>query len=765
MPPTRVTKQEALDYHADDPPGKLAVVATKPSATQRDLSLAYTPGVAEPCLEIARDPETSYRYTGKGNLVAVVTNGTAVLGLGNIGALAGKPVMEGKAVLFKKFADINVFDIEVAETDPVAFVETVKRIAPTFGGINLEDIKAPECFEIEDRLKQELSIPVFHDDQHGTAIISSAALLNALDLQGKRLSDVRIVMTGAGAAAISCARLYVRLGARRENILLCDRTGVVHRGRTENMNRWKEEFAAETRARTVADALVGADVFVGLSGPGVVTAAMLKTMAQRPVIFAMANPTPEVDYDEAKQARPDAIVATGRSDYPNQVNNVLGYPFIFRGALDVRARSINEDMKIAAARALAALAREDVPDEVIDAYGGQNLRFGPEYIIPKPFDHRVLLWVAPAVAKAAMESGVAGRRVDLAAYREELEARLGKSYQVMRIVLNKAKRNPKRVLFPEGEHEKILRAAQILSDEGIAQPVLVGSAATIRSRLKEMGLDVTPEIIDPDTIPESELADMAQELYALRARKGVTLVEARETLRQPAALAAMLVRRGRADAFLGGLTTHYPETLRPCLQIIGTRPEASRVVGLYLMTLKNQVFFFADATVNIDPDSEALAEIAIQAANVARRFDVDPRVAMLSFSNFGSTRHPLADKVARAVSIVRRRDPSLVVDGEMQADTAVVPEILRGTYPFSRLKEPANVLVFPDLAAANVAYKLLQRLADAQAIGPILEGMARPVHVLQRGDEVSDVVNMAAIAVVEAQEMEGEFPPRVRMEP
>jgi malate dehydrogenase (oxaloacetate-decarboxylating)(NADP+) len=745
----KVTKDEVLHYHEYPTPGKIEVVPTKPTATQRDLSLAYTPGVAIPCKEIERDPDLAYRYTRKGNLVAVISNGTAVLGLGDIGALSGKPVMEGKGLLFKKFADIDVFDIEVDEKDPQKFIDVVERVAPTFGGINLEDIKAPECFIIEDALKAKLDIPVFHDDQHGTAIISSAALLNALELQGKDIAKARIVMTGAGAASIACARMYVQLGAKREHITMCDRAGVVFRGRKENMNKWKEEFAAPTKARTLAEALKGADVFIGLSGPGVVKPEMLKAMAANPVIFAMANPDPEVTYDDAKRTRPDAIVATGRSDFPNQVNNVLGYPFIFRGALDTRAKAINEPMKVAAVRALASLAREDVPDEVIHAYGGTAMRFGPEYIIPKPFDHRVLLWVAPAVAKAAMDTRVARVPLDLAQYRDQLEARLGKSMEMMRIIFNKAKRSPKRIVFPEGENEKILRAAQIVADEGIAHPVLIGDSQLIRSKLKELGLDVKPTVIDLRNSPRLE--GFAQRLVQLRGRKGVTILEARELVKQPAYFAAMLVEQGEADGFIGGLTTHYPDTLRPCLQAIGMSRDSKRVVGLYMMTIKKKVFFFADATVNIDPTAEDLAEIAIQAARVAKRFDIAPKVAMLSFSNFGSTRHPAAEKVARAVQLVRQRAPDLEVDGELQADTAVVPELL-AEYPFARLKDAANVLIFPDLEAANIAYKLLQRLADAEATGPILEGMAKPVHVLQRGDEVSDVVNMTAIAVVEAQE-------------
>jgi malate dehydrogenase (oxaloacetate-decarboxylating)(NADP+) len=718
-----IREQDALDYHATGRRGKLEVVATKPCLTQRDLSLAYTPGVAAPCLAIQERPEDAYRYTGKGNLVAVVSNGTAVLGLGDIGALAGKPVMEGKAVLFKRFADIDVFDIEVASHDPDEVIRVVRAIAPTFGGINLEDIKAPECFEIEETLKRELAIPVFHDDQHGTAIISGAALLNALDLVGKPIGEARVVFNGSGAAGIACARYYLSLGVRRENLVLCDREGVIWEGREKGMNPYKAALAARTEARTLAEALVDADVFVGLSAANCVTPRMVQSMAPKPILFAMANPDPEITYDEAKAARPDVIMATGRSDYPNQVNNVLGFPFIFRGALDVRALAINEPMKRAATQALADLAREDVPDSVMKAYGVSRLHFGPDYLIPKPFDHRVLLWEAAAVARAAMETGVAQVEVNLDDYREQLERRLGKSREVMRIVLNQAKRQPKRVVFPEGEHEKVLRAAQILVAEGLARPVLLGEEAKIQELARQHDL-------------------------------GVTRAEARELLRNRTVFGAMMVRQGDADALVAGVTQHYPDTLRPALQIIEVREDVSRVAGLFLMILKDRVLFFADTTVNIDPTAEELAEIAILSAEVARRFHVEPRIAMLSFSNFGSARHAFVDKVKRATEIVRLRAPGLVVDGEMQADTAVVPELAGEFYPFSPLKGDANVLVFPDLQSANAAYKLVYRLGGAEAIGPILVGMRRPVHVLQQGMEVKDVVNMAAVAVVEAQEAE-----------
>ncbi len=748
-----ITEYEALEYHRQGRRGKIEIVPTKPCITQRDLSLAYTPGVAIPCLKIKENPDDAYEYTAKGNLVAVVSNGTAVLGLGDIGALAGKPVMEGKAVLFKRFADIDAIDIEINSHDPDEIIRVVKLLEPTFGGINLEDIKAPECFYIEETLKRELSIPVFHDDQHGTAIISGAALLNALELVGKRIDEVKVVFNGAGASGIACAQYYLRLGVRRENLILCDSKGVIYKGRKEGMNPWKEALAAETDARTLAEALRGADVFVGLSVANCVTPDMVRSMAERPIIFAMANPDPEISWEEAKAARPDAIMATGRSDYPNQVNNVLGFPFIFRGALDVRATTINEEMKLAATRALAALAKEDVPDAVIRAYGGERLRFGPDYLIPKPFDYRVLIWEASAVAQAAMETGVARLQIDIEEYKERLESRLGKAREVMRVVINQAKRDPKRVVFPEGENERVLRAAHILVDEGIARPVLLGNPERIRSAAEELGIALEQiEIIDPLQSPKFE--EYAQELYQLRQRKGVTISEARTLMRNPTVYGAMMVRKGDADALIAGVTQHYPDTIRPALQIIQMRDGVSRVSGLFMMILKDKVYFFADTTVNIEPTAEELAEIAICAAEVARRFHIEPRIAMLSFSNFGSAKHRFVEKVRRATELVRERAPELMVDGEMQADTAVVPELIEEHYPFSTLKGGANVLIFPDLQSANIAYKLVQRLGGAEAIGPILMGMRKPVHVLQRGCEVKDIVNIAAIAVVDAQEVE-----------
>ncbi|HEY2017244.1 MAG TPA: NADP-dependent malic enzyme [Bryobacteraceae bacterium] len=749
----KIRPEDALEYHSSSPAGKVSVTPTKPCRTQRDLSLAYTPGVAVPCLEIERDPSLAYKYTAKANLVAVVSNGTAVLGLGNIGALAGKPVMEGKGVLFKRFADIDVFDIELDTENADEIIRTCQILEPTFGGINLEDIKAPECFYIEEQLRKTMKIPVFHDDQHGTAIISGAGMLNALEISGKEISTIRVVFSGAGASAISCAEHYVRLGVKRENILMCDTKGVIYEGRTEGMNPYKARFAAKTEARTLADALVGADVFFGLSSAGCVTGEMILPMGPYPVIFALANPDPEITYDEAVAARPDAIVATGRSDYPNQVNNVLGFPFIFRGALDVRATTINDEMKLAATRALAALAKEDVPDSVLRAYGVDRLEFGRDYIIPKPFDPRVLIWEASAVAQAAMETGVAQMPVDLVQYREELEKRLGKAHEIMRGMIHKARKQPKRVVFTEGEEGKILRACQILLDEKIAVPILLGNEEKIRAKTAELRLHLNGvQIVDPAHF--ARLGEYTEEFYSLRQRKGITRTEAEQAILNHTTFGSVMVRLGDADALIGGLTTHYPDTIRPALQVIEVRPELKRVAGVYvLITAKGEIYFLADASVNIEPTAEDLAEIAIMAAEKARRFNQEPRVAMLSFSNFGSTRHPLADKVRRAVDLVRQRAPGLMVDGEMQADTAVVPQIIEETYPFSTLKGGANVLVFPNLESGNIAYKLLQRLGGAELIGPLLTGLSRPVHVLQRGSEVNDIVHVAAVAVVDAQEV------------
>jgi malate dehydrogenase (oxaloacetate-decarboxylating)(NADP+) len=745
---------EALAYHCEGRKGKIQVVPTKPTATQSDLSLAYTPGVAEPCREIARDPLAVWQYTARGNLVAVITNGTAVLGLGDIGPLAAKPVMEGKAVLFKRFADIDVFDLELATKDVDEIVRTVKLLEPSFGGINLEDIGAPACFEIEARLKKEMAIPVFHDDQHGTAIISAAALLNALEVAAKEIGKVRVVFSGAGAAAFGCLRLYVELGVRKENVLLCDSKGVIYEGRTERMDPVKAEFAAKTDRRTLAEAVAGADVFIGLSVGGLMTQEMVASMAERPIVFAMANPDPEIGYALAKEARDDVIMATGRSDTPNQVNNVLGFPFIFRGALDVRATDINDAMKLAAVRALADLAKEDVPDSVLKAYGLESLRFGAEYLIPKPFDSRVLLRVAPAVAKAAEESGVARVPIaDYEAYHLHLETMISRRLQMMHRILDRARHSPKRVVFPEGEHDKILRAAKILVDEGIAHPVLLARRDVILPKLQELDLDEDRLTLIHTEVSE-KLAAYAEALHEKRRREGVTIVDAQRLLRSRDYFGAMMVELGDADGLLSGLTHHYAETIRPALQMTGVREGVERVAGAYMLIFDDRVFFLADTTVNIDPTAEQLAEIAILTADLARRFGVEPRIAMLSFSNFGSNPHPAAKKVREAVELVWKRAPDLVIDGEMQADTAVLTSILEESYSWSQLDGPANVLIFPELQSANIAYKLLWRLADVEAIGPILLGMEKPVHVLQRGVEVTDIVNMAAICVVDAQERE-----------
>jgi malate dehydrogenase (oxaloacetate-decarboxylating)(NADP+) len=747
-------RDEALDYHSGGRPGKIEVVPSKPTATQRDLSLAYTPGVAVPCLEIAANPADVYKYTAKGNLVAVITNGTAVLGLGNIGPAAGKPVMEGKGVLFKRFADIDVFDIEVDTRDTEEFIRCVKLLEPTFGGINLEDIAAPECFEIEERLKAEMNIPVFHDDQHGTAIISAAALVNALEVAGKKIGEVKIVISGAGAAAMACLRLYIKLGLRKENVLLVDRHGVIFKGRTDDMTPYKEEFAAETSRRSMADAFVDADVFIGLSAGGIVSQEMVRSMAPDPIVFAMANPTPEIGYDEAVEARPDVIMATGRSDFPNQVNNVLGFPFIFRGALDCRATTINDEMKLAASQALANLAKEDVPDSVLRAYGKDRIAFGREYLIPKPFDYRVLLNVPVAVARAAAETGVAQQPIeDYGAYRHRLESMLGRSRGLMHEIYSQARRSPKRIVFPEGDQEKIIRAAKILIDEKLAHPILLVRREEIASLLQKYNVDESKiTIID---IFDCDRYEAYVERFAeLRRRHGITPADARRILNSRNYYAMMMLDAGDADGVISGLRAYYPATLKPALQIVKTRPGVRHVSGAYLLMFKNRMVVLADTTVNIDPDSETLAEIAEQTADTAKRFNLEPRIAMISFSNFGSTQHPSAEKVRNAVQILKKRRPDLVVEGEMQADTAVDPEIAQQDYAWSAVQGNANVLVFANLDAANAAYKLLWRLGGAEVIGPILQGIAKPVHVLQRGVDVNDIVNMAAIAVLDAQEIE-----------
>jgi malate dehydrogenase (oxaloacetate-decarboxylating)(NADP+) len=747
-----VTKQQALDYHFGTCPGKIEVTPTKPCRTQHDLSLAYTPGVAEPCLEIHRNPDDAFKYTGRGNLVAVVTNGTAVLGLGDIGALAAKPVMEGKAVLFKRFAGVNVFDIEISTHDPDEIIKVCQLLEPTFGAINLEDIKAPECFYIEETLKKTMKIPVFHDDQHGTAIISGAALLNALEVAGKDIGKVRVVVNGAGAAGVACAEHYVRLGVKRENIILCDTKGVVYKGRTQGMNSYKERFAINTSLRSLAEAMEHADVFLGLSVKGAITPDMVRSMASRPIVFAMANPDPEISYPEAKASRDDVIMATGRSDYPNQVNNVLGFPSIFRGALDVRATVINEEMKLAATRALANLAKEAVPDSVRRAYGVGRLEFGPDYLIPKPFDPRVLVRASSAVAQAAMETGVAQEPLDIREYREQLERRLGKSHELSRMMIVKAQATRKQVVFPEGNNEKILRACHSILDEKIATPILLGNAATIQSKTAELGLDLQgAQIVDPAASP---LRDRyIQELFRLRQRRGVTLSEARTLIDDCNIFASLMVHMGDADALVAGVSQHFPETIRPALQIIRVREGLHKVAGCYpMVTRTGELYFLADTSVNVDPSAEDLVEIALCTAQEARRFDVVPRVAMLSFSSFGSAKHPSCDKVRKAVELLHIADPTLIVDGEIMADAAVSPEMLEQTYPFSSLKGGANVLIFPDLASANIGYKLLKTIGGAETLGPILMGMSRPVHLLARGAQVEEIVSVVAIAVVDARE-------------
>ncbi|MCX6174061.1 MAG: phosphate acetyltransferase [Ignavibacteriales bacterium] len=745
-----VTKEEALKYHSEGRKGKIEVVPTKPCYTARELSLAYTPGVAEPCREIEKNDDDVYKYTAKGNLVAVVSNGTAVLGLGDIGPHAGKPVMEGKGVLFKRFADIDVFDIELKTHDPKEVIRAVQLMEPTFGGINLEDIKAPECFEIEEELIKTMNIPVFHDDQHGTAIISCAALINAVEIAGKKLDKIHLVVNGAGAAAISCCKLYVAAGVKRENISMFDTKGHVNKKRTD-LNKYKELFAQDNQYADLADGMKEADVFVGLSKGNIVSKEMVKSMAKNPIVFAMANPDPEIKYEDAIDARKDIIMATGRSDYPNQVNNVLGFPFIFRGTLDVRASKINEQMKMAATKALAQLAREKVPEVVLNAYGGKEFSFGPEYIIPKPFDPRVLWNVAPAVAKAAMDTGVAKNPItDWDAYKVQLQERLGYSTEIVRVMVHKAQQNPKKVVFPEGEEEKIIRAANAAYDDNIAKPILLGNEQIIKTRIEDLGYELNKfEIIDPETTKKNE--QYSEVFYKKRQRKGITPRDVKALMHDPNYFAAMMVEMGDADAMVGGLTQHYPQTIRPALQCIGVKEGLKIVSGMYIVIIKRKVYFFADCTVNVDPTPEQLAEIAINAADAVKEFDIIPKIAMLSFSNFGSAPYPQTIKVSNSVKIVKQKRPDLIIDGEMQADTAVVAEKMEKEYPFSSLKGGANVLIFPTLEAGNIAYKLLQRLTDATVIGPILMGMKKPVHVIQRGDTVNDIINMTAIAVVGAK--------------
>ena len=746
----KIRKEVALQYHSDGRPGKMEVIPSKPCATQWDLSLAYTPGVAEPCREIDKDVENVYKYTARGNLVAVVSNGTAILGLGDLGPEASKPVMEGKGVLFKRFADIDVFDLEIKADTPADVIRFCEMLEPTVGGINLEDIHAPDCFEIEQTLKERLDIPVFHDDQHGTAIISGAALMNALELAGKKIDEVRVVFSGAGAAAIATAWHYERLGAKRENLWFVDSKGVINTKR-DNLTPQKARYAVETDAETLADAVAGADVFIGLSIGGLMTPEMVKSMARDPIVFAMANPDPEILPEDALAVRDDVIMATGRSDYPNQVNNVLGFPFIFRGALDVRASTINDAMFIAATKALADLAREDVPESVSAAYEGRHLHFGREYLIPTPFDSRVLLWEASAVAQAAMDTGVARKPVDIEEYKRQLEARLGPARELMRSIMDQAKRTPKRIVLPEGEEPVVVRASHAIVEEGLGTPILLGNPERIRKIAADAEIDIEGvELLDPGA--SDKLDEYVKAFFGRRRRKGITIENARSHMIQPIYYASMMVERGDADTLIGGANMSYPDSLRPALQTIDLMPGIQKVVGLYMLLIKDRLYFFADTTVNIDPDAEILAETAEMTADFVRRLGIEPRVAMLSFSNFGSAPHPSSMKVKQAVELIKERRPDLTVDGEMQADTAVVKGILEKTYPFSDLKQPANVLIFPNLSAANAAYKLLHRIGGAEAIGPVLLGLSRPVHLTQRGATMADITNLAAISVVDAEQ-------------
>ncbi len=750
-----IRKEDALEYHSMGRKGKIEVVTTKPTLTQRDLSLAYSPGVAEPCREIFKDPEKVFEYTAKGNLVAVISNGTAVLGLGDLGPLGGKPVMEGKGVLFKTFADIDVFDIELDSKNIEEIIRTVEVIAPTFGGINLEDISGPDCFIIEEALKKSLDIPVFHDDQHGTAIISGAALLNACEIVGKKLDEIKVVYNGAGASGIACAKFHISLGVNPKNVIMCDTKGVIYKGRTNGMNIYKEDFAVETDRRTLADAFVDADVFVGLSSADVVTQDMVKSMAPDPIIFAMANPDPEISYDLAIAARPDIIMATGRSDYPNQVNNVLGFPFIFRGALDVHAKAINEEMKQAAAHALAKLAKEEVPESVKRAYEGTEMSFGRKYIIPTPFDPRVLTWVAPAVAKAAMETGVARTPIEnMEKYIESLEVRMGRTHELMTKVFSKARKNPKRIVLPEGENPKIIKAAIIAVDTKIAKPILIGTEEKIRAVAEENNYDLTGiEIIDPRKYAHTE--KFIEDYYQLRQRKGITRNEARKNmLLDRNYFGAMMVKNCEADGMVSGLTKHYPDTLRPALEIIGKQENYSVVSGMYIINTKSQTFFLADTTVNIDPNAEQLADITLQTSEFVKNFDITPKVALLSYSNFGSVKGEIPTKIQASLKIIHEKNPTLMVDGDMQADTAVSPDVLEQFFPFSTLKGAANVLIFPNLVSGNTAFKLLNRIGKARLTGPVILGLNKPINVLHRADEINQIVELIAITVVDVQQKE-----------
>lgn len=746
-----IRKKDALEYHEFPQPGKFEIVPTKPLSTQRDLALAYSPGVAEPCRAIVENPDDVFRYTNKGNLVAVISNGTATLGLGDIGPLACKPVMEGKAVLFKSLAGIDTFDIELDAKDPDIFIQCVRAMEPTFGAINLEDIKAPECFYIEEQLRSSMNIPVFHDDQHGTAIIVAAALINALLLQEKKIDAVKIVFSGAGAAATACARLFCSLGAKVEHVIMTDIEGVVHSDR-ENLDEWRRYFAKETSHRTLTDVIAGADVFVGLSAGGIMSQDMVRSMADHAIVFALANPDPEIAYPDAIEVRPDIVMATGRTDFPNQVNNVLGFPFLFRGALDVGARSITEAMKIAAVDAIAALAREEVPESVLQAYGTERLGFGREYIIPKPFDPRVLLRVAPAVAQAAVDSGVARRPIkDMQVYRDKLEASQALSKGIMRFLIRKARRSPKRILFPEGGQDKILHAAQILVDEQIAVPVLMGDVARIRARARELDIDLKgAEFCDPTTDPEYDA--MLEAFYRKRQRRGISRDEARARLRHRETYGMIMLDQGRADGLVSGITKNYGEVLRPGLEVVGTR--LPKAFGVHIVLTKAGPLFFADTTVNINPDANTLAQIAIHTADFARSLDVTPRIAMLSFSNFGQSDHEFAKKVAQATAIVQQKRPDLQVDGEMQVDPALDARFRETTFDFSQLEGGANILVFPLLDASNIAYKLMRHVGGAEVIGPILLGMNKPMNIIDRAGSVASIVNLAVMTVIEAQRRE-----------
>lgn len=747
-------KQDALDYHSKGRPGKIEVVPTKPHSTQRDLALAYSPGVAVPCMQIHENEEDVYKFTAKGNLVAVISNGTAVLGLGDIGPLASKPVMEGKGLLFKIYADIDVFDIEIDASDPDKFIETVKAISPTFGGINLEDIKAPDAFHIEEVLKKELNIPIMHDDQHGTAIISGAALLNALEITGKKIEEVTLLVSGAGAAAISCAKLYVSLGMKRENIKMFDSKGLLHRHRND-LDKYKQEFAFHDHDQALEDAFHGADIFLGLSKGNLVTKEMVKAMGPNPIVFALANPDPEISYQDAMEARKDIIMATGRSDNPNQVNNVLGFPYIFRGALDVRATKINEEMKIAAVRAIAKLTKESVPEEVNMAYGGRNLSFGPEYIIPKPFDPRLISHVSPAVAQAAMDSGVAKKHItNWPLYKLELNKRLGLDNKLLRQITQMAKRNPKRIVFAEADHYPVLKAAQIVWDEGIGIPILLGNSNKINALLEENHIDMEGAlIIDPKAEEWTDtLHQYAKIFWQSRMRKGETLITALKKLRDRNHFGAMMVDQGDADVMITGVTQSYPACIRPVLQIIGLRSEVKVVAGMYAIQTKNGPIFLADTTINKNPSAVEVAEIAMMASNTVMQFGIVPRVALLSYSNFGSTRDESTEKMAHAREILKRKVPDLIVDGEMQGNFALNAELLHSTFPFSELsKYGANILIFPNLESGNISYKLIQEIAGVDSTGPILLGMKKAVHVLQLGSSVNEIVNMAIIGVADAQ--------------